>query len=467
MNANERADAIIEDILTNHLPRVIEGLKAGYVDENQVLVIYDHAVRARILKEFAEAQPALEHVDNLTKLNRELEAEWKAEMAQAKANFVHPGEKAQDEAAMHGTKPPYQYADAVRDAKKAEAVSNPPTTKLVNKPVEVPRALKEEIEQAMAIITAMSTVTGEQSYVARMDGGLPVQTLDRGSAWVQRIDDAKALAVEWTHRYADMTFSAECVSGVKHVPVVPVKSEFKFILDREPRTIKVPTVTGEFIKAMLPEAKRKYALFQEAEGTDPDIVIHDDSTVNVDGLNLYSVPPATFGATFGVPKKLTCVCGGEINELPTSIETLLQCAGCKRIYVGEHEIAHVKQTETKAGEKFVDAVYYTTGTLANGTDAIPMETEINLNGRKITIKAKDGKFTLSYEEIVRMTVNQDRDALNKFTGPDAELPMLSCVYHHRCAWEKLHGERNGSLYKGRKVECTPGMSITCISTSNA
>lgn len=49
--APERANAIIKDILVNHLPRIIEGLEAGYVDENQILVVYDHAVRARILKE--------------------------------------------------------------------------------------------------------------------------------------------------------------------------------------------------------------------------------------------------------------------------------------------------------------------------------------------------------------------------------------------------------------------------------
>lgn len=51
MNCKERADAIIKDILVNHLPRVQEGLEKGYVDENQILVIYDHAVRARVLIE--------------------------------------------------------------------------------------------------------------------------------------------------------------------------------------------------------------------------------------------------------------------------------------------------------------------------------------------------------------------------------------------------------------------------------
>lgn len=50
---SERAAAIIKDILDNHLPRIEEGLKAGYIDENQILVIYDHAVRARLLKECA------------------------------------------------------------------------------------------------------------------------------------------------------------------------------------------------------------------------------------------------------------------------------------------------------------------------------------------------------------------------------------------------------------------------------
>jgi hypothetical protein len=51
----ERAAAIIRDLLVNHLPRVQEGLEKGYVDENQILVIYDHAVRARILTEHSES----------------------------------------------------------------------------------------------------------------------------------------------------------------------------------------------------------------------------------------------------------------------------------------------------------------------------------------------------------------------------------------------------------------------------
>ena len=51
LTRKQRAKAIIRDILINHLPRVKEGLEKGYVDENQILVIYDHAVRARVLTE--------------------------------------------------------------------------------------------------------------------------------------------------------------------------------------------------------------------------------------------------------------------------------------------------------------------------------------------------------------------------------------------------------------------------------
>lgn len=57
MDNHERAQTITKDILVNHLPRVLEGLQKGYVDENQILVIYDHAVRARILTEQTDAIP--------------------------------------------------------------------------------------------------------------------------------------------------------------------------------------------------------------------------------------------------------------------------------------------------------------------------------------------------------------------------------------------------------------------------
>lgn len=59
MKPQERAAFIIKDILTNHLPRIEESLRSGYVDENQILVMYDHAVRARILLEVANEDRCL------------------------------------------------------------------------------------------------------------------------------------------------------------------------------------------------------------------------------------------------------------------------------------------------------------------------------------------------------------------------------------------------------------------------
>ena len=55
MTSAEKAAAVIKDILAFHLPRVQEGLEKGYVDENQILVIYDHATRARIYQELADS----------------------------------------------------------------------------------------------------------------------------------------------------------------------------------------------------------------------------------------------------------------------------------------------------------------------------------------------------------------------------------------------------------------------------
>ena len=51
MTNKEKAQFIIKDIKANHLPRFIEGLDSGYIDENQLLVIFDHAVRARVFME--------------------------------------------------------------------------------------------------------------------------------------------------------------------------------------------------------------------------------------------------------------------------------------------------------------------------------------------------------------------------------------------------------------------------------
>lgn len=70
MNAHDRAQSIIQDCLVNHLPRVVDGLQKGYVDENQILVLYDHAVRARILTEQADAVPRSADTNEWHELSR-------------------------------------------------------------------------------------------------------------------------------------------------------------------------------------------------------------------------------------------------------------------------------------------------------------------------------------------------------------------------------------------------------------
>lgn len=421
MNAADRANAIIQDILANHLPRIKEGLEKGYVDENQILIVYDHAVRARILNEINGAvsyhpltgMPEL-HEDNLAKINRELEKEWQAEIDTDKAldeaiaalppsingqerdawiranmkhplwqaafkrdqervqrdTFTHPKEKEQDVRAMFGEKPVLKQVN--------EIVATQP----------VPRSLVDAIQQVMAIVK-VADMDGAASYVCGIGADdLPKRTVEKGEALALRVETAKEFAEKWTKRYADLTFKAERVSDIGWKP-------------------------------------------------------HKD--------------------------KLQCACGGLVKEKSAYPESLLECDQCSRVYMDEFEVFRTRQDERIAGEKFADATYFTTGTLAGGIHHVPIETQINLNGRKTTIKAKAGRFVLTYEEIVRMTVNQFRQGkgLGEFTGPDAELPMLTCTYSHRVAWEKLHGERQGSLYKGKFVDCTPGMSITCIDTSGA
>jgi hypothetical protein len=51
MTNAEKALLIVKDIEANHLPQIKEGFERGYIDQNQILVIYGHAVRARVLME--------------------------------------------------------------------------------------------------------------------------------------------------------------------------------------------------------------------------------------------------------------------------------------------------------------------------------------------------------------------------------------------------------------------------------
>lgn len=51
MITKDKIQALIDDILVNHLPKVRESLESGYIDENQALIVFDHMVRARTLRD--------------------------------------------------------------------------------------------------------------------------------------------------------------------------------------------------------------------------------------------------------------------------------------------------------------------------------------------------------------------------------------------------------------------------------
>jgi hypothetical protein len=95
--------------------------------------------------------------------------------------------------------------------------------------------------------------------------------------------------------------------------------------------------------------------------------------------------------------------------------------------------------------------------------------QIVLNGVAMDIFPKTGEVELTYEDIVRMAVNQDRMVRGQTVlKPGDELPHLSVVYHHRVSFEQLPGERDGSMHKGCKpVKATPGMVINAVHTGNA
>lgn len=54
---SRRAAGIKRDVLDNHLPRIADGLRAGYVDENQALVVFDHLVRVRAIESLFIDEP--------------------------------------------------------------------------------------------------------------------------------------------------------------------------------------------------------------------------------------------------------------------------------------------------------------------------------------------------------------------------------------------------------------------------
>jgi len=74
---------------------------------------------------------------------------------------------------------------------------------------------------------------------------------------------------------------------------------FFFFVDNVKYETDKSTLTGAEIKAMIPGFDPSYSLFLEGSGDNPDELIKDSTTVDLEKekgpKRLYTVPPANFG----------------------------------------------------------------------------------------------------------------------------------------------------------------------------
>lgn len=78
----------------------------------------------------------------------------------------------------------------------------------------------------------------------------------------------------------------------------PKEKQYEFTVDGTEYASPTASLTGAQIKALIPNFDPSYQLVQEGKGNEPDDVITDAKTVNLDvhpRLSFYTVPPATFG----------------------------------------------------------------------------------------------------------------------------------------------------------------------------
>jgi len=77
--------------------------------------------------------------------------------------------------------------------------------------------------------------------------------------------------------------------------------KFFYFVDGEKFESDSEFTTGAIIKSRLPEAKRNYALYLEGHGNDPDTLINDDTSIDLEKdkgpKRFYTMPPASFGST--------------------------------------------------------------------------------------------------------------------------------------------------------------------------
>jgi hypothetical protein len=77
------------------------------------------------------------------------------------------------------------------------------------------------------------------------------------------------------------------------------KKKIFFFVDNKKYETEMSTLTGAEIKAMITGFDPSYSLFLEGPGDDPDQLITDDKSVDLEKekgpRRFYTVPPANFG----------------------------------------------------------------------------------------------------------------------------------------------------------------------------
>lgn len=75
------------------------------------------------------------------------------------------------------------------------------------------------------------------------------------------------------------------------------QQKYHYFVDGVKYETEQSTVTGAYIIALLPGFEEGYSLYEEGKGNEPDQLITPSSTLSLahGTLDLYTVPPATFG----------------------------------------------------------------------------------------------------------------------------------------------------------------------------
>src|SRR5258708_23371790 len=92
----------------------------------------------------------------------------------------------------------------------------------------------------------------------------------------------------------------ESTGGGSHSKPGDGHEKYFYFVDGEKFDSESEFTTGATIKSRLAEAKRLYALYLEGHGNDPDTLIGDDTSIDLEKekgpKRFYTVPPASFGS---------------------------------------------------------------------------------------------------------------------------------------------------------------------------